>query len=91
MGCLGVHYAIALNQGGRLWDGDEAARSFARELEDEWDDYYRQPTGKLFRTARVVDSNWSGSRLSRVMSPRLAAAPGTFPGTGFPEWPICDG
>jgi hypothetical protein len=48
MGCLGVHYAIALNQGGRLWDGDEAARSFARELEDEWDDYYRQPTGKAW-------------------------------------------
>jgi Domain of unknown function (DUF1877) len=48
MGCLGVHFSIPADQGGQLWDGDEAARAYVKELEDQWDPYYLQETDKAW-------------------------------------------
>ena len=48
MGCLGVHFSIPVDQGGQLWDGDEAALAYVDELEDQWDTYYLQETDKAW-------------------------------------------
>ena len=48
MGCLGVHYSFPKDQGGELWDGDEASLAFVDELEDRWDTYYLQQTDKAW-------------------------------------------
>jgi len=39
-----VHFSFPADQGGELWDGDEAARAFVAELEEQWDTYYLQET-----------------------------------------------
>jgi hypothetical protein len=48
MGCLGVHFSFPPDRGAELYDGDEAARAFVAELEDEWDEYYLQQTDKAW-------------------------------------------
>ena len=48
MGCLGVHFSFPADQGGQLWDGDEAAHAFVEELEDQWDTYFLQQTDKAW-------------------------------------------
>jgi len=48
MSCLGVHFSFPPDQGGGLWDGDEAARAFVAELEERWDTYYLQETDKAW-------------------------------------------
>jgi hypothetical protein len=46
--CLGVHFSLPDDQGGPLWDGDDAARAFVAELEEAWDTCYLQETDKAW-------------------------------------------
>ena len=48
MGCLGVHFSFPADQGGQLWDGEEAARAFVGELEDRWDAANLQQSDKAW-------------------------------------------
>src|SRR5437764_13038152 len=56
------------------FDPDGACSAIATHSRISGSGTGREKSRRL-RTARVVDSSWSGSRLSKVMPPRLASGP----------------
>jgi hypothetical protein len=48
MGLMGVHFSVAQEETGPLFDGDDAARAFVDQVEDRWDRYYLQETDKAW-------------------------------------------
>jgi hypothetical protein len=55
-----------------MFDPDGACKAIATHSRITVSGTGRAKSSRL-RTARVVDSSWSGSRLSRAMPPRLTA------------------